>query len=166
MRTKSIQKHIAYAVIAVMITMIAIPAFASITGSANVTNHDLVLTSPANYNIIQCDRSLKVTSSYVKGTSGLSWYTFSGNAAQLAYCNAITGILTVSINATASNNETMMPKSTTVEWLGQELSSGVSCYATRTHNLDLISAQAVTTVIVYTPDGALMKTYQKTLTLE
>lgn len=166
MRTKTVQKSIAYIVIAAILSTIAFPAFASITGFANVTNHDLTLNHLANYNIIQCERTLKVTSSYVKGTSNLSWYTFSGNATQLAYCNAVTGTLTVSVYGIASNSETMMPRSTTVNLLGQKLSSGIVCSANRNHNLDLISAEAVTTVVIRTPDGVLMTTYQKILPLQ
>lgn len=166
MRTKTVQKSIAYIVIAAILSTIAFPAFASITGFTNVTNHDLTLNNLANYNIIQCEHTLKVTSSYVKGTSNLSWYTFSGNATQLAYCNAVTGTLTVAVYGIASNSETMVPRSITVNLLGQKLSSGIFCFANRNHNLDLIAAEAVTTVVVRTPDGDLMTTYQKILPLQ
>lgn len=165
MKTSKTLRRIALVIIAVLVSAVAISAYALVTGTVSSTDHEITLNRYANYNRIQCERSLNVTSSYVKGSNKLTWYTFTGTATQLAYCNAITGTATVSVIGIASDNETMIPRSTTVEILGQNLATGIDCSATRTHNLDLVFAKADYNVTVRTPDGVVITTYSKFLSM-
>lgn len=165
MKTGKTLRRIVSVVFAAIVCAVSISAYALVTGTISSTDHEITLNSLANYNKIQCERMLKVTSSYVKGSNKLTWYTYTGTATQLAYCNAITGTATVSVIGIASDNETMQPKSTTISILGQDLSAGITCTATRTHNLDLVFAEGEYHVTVKTPDGVKITDYIKSLSM-
>ena len=166
MKTNKALRHFVVGVLVVLVSSAAFSVFASITGSISATDHDIVLNnSNANYNRINCSRSLVVTEPTVKGSNTMTWYSFSGTTVQKAYCNACTGTSKVTVRGHDGDNNYITPKSTTVDVLGLYLEDGITCTALRHHNLDLVAASAEFKVYIYSPDGNVLYTYSKTMSI-
>ena len=158
------RKVITLIVVLALVLAAAVSAYA-LNGYQNVSDQTLALNNLANYNIINCNRIFSATAHRVTASNTMTWYTHTGTATELAYCNAITGSSTVSINGHDSSNEYMGQEYKTVYFIGQDISSGVTCSVQKLHNLNLVVAYASFTASIYTPDGNFMTSYYKAMTI-
>ena len=159
--TKTFRRTIVFIVIVAIMIAAAVSAYA-VTGSIDQTDYRIFNNSLANYNIVSFRRYLGVTSHGASASNTVKWNTYTGTATQLAYCNAVTGTATVTLNGRDGDNVYIGPKSSSAYLLGQNMVSGVNCHVLQTFDNSLVYASVAVTGKIYTPDNVLMIDYSIT----